>query len=152
MAEGELDSLILVDCEAVVQGMGFEIVEARALRGKSGAQVYIVIYTEQGVSLDSCSEVLKTLRPRIQMLTGDPDVHIEVSSPGLDRVIKTKREYKIFRGRGMRILEEGHSEWAAGIVTDVTDGTLTLVAGGASRTFAFLDIRKAKLDHTQEGV
>jgi ribosome maturation factor RimP len=150
--EGELDNLILGDCEAVVRGMGFEILEARSVRGKKDVQVYIVIYAAGGVSLDSCGDVLKTLRPRLQMLSGDSDVHIEVSSPGLERVIKSKREYGIFRGRGLRVLAEGQSEWAAGIITDVTDASLTLEAGGASLTFAFSDIRKAKLDHTQEGV
>jgi ribosome maturation factor RimP len=148
----ELDEKILVDCEPVVQGMGCDIVEARSLRGKKGCQVYMVIWKADGVSLDICADVLKTLRPRIQMLTDDPDVHIEVSSPGMDRLIKTPREYRVFRGRGLRLLTEGENEWAAGILTDVAEGGLTLTAGNDSRTFAFSDIRKAKLDHTQEDV
>ncbi|MDR1932571.1 MAG: ribosome maturation factor RimP [Spirochaetales bacterium] len=152
MAESGLDDIILADCEAVAGGMGFDIVDVRTLRAKRGVEAYIVIYRAEGVSLDDCADVLKTLRPRIQMLSGDSDVRIEVSSPGLGRVIKSRREYKIFRGRGMRILAAQSGEWTAGIITDVTDENLTLRAGDASVTFAFSDIRKAKLDHTQEGV
>jgi ribosome maturation factor RimP len=148
----ELGSLIFGDCEAVVRGLGYDIVELRALRAKKGAQVYIVIYAARGVSLDDCSAVLKTLRPRIQMLTNMPDVHIEVSSPGTGRVIKTPREYQIFRGRGIRILAGDSKEWTAGILGDTTGESLTLSSGGEIKTFAFSDIRKAKLDHTQEDV
>jgi ribosome maturation factor RimP len=152
MAETELDRKILEDCETVVQGMGCRIVEVRSLRGKKGAQVFIVIFRDEGVSLEVCADVLKTLRPRIQMLTNDPGAHIEVSSPGLGRLIKDSREYSIFRGRGLRLLAEDGGEWIAGILTEVSDKTLTLKSGDTSRTFAFSDIRKAKLDHTQEGV
>jgi ribosome maturation factor RimP len=152
MAETELDKKILEDCETVVQGMGCRIVEVRTLLGKKNAQVFIVIFRAEGVSLEVCSDVLKTLRPRIQMLTNDPDARIEVSSPGLERLIKDSREYHIFRGRGLRLLAAGESEWRAGILADVADKTLTLKSGDASQTFAFSDIRKAKLDHTQEDV
>ncbi|MDR1179715.1 MAG: ribosome maturation factor [Spirochaetales bacterium] len=152
MAEKELDSLILEDCGAVVQGMGYDIVELRAVRTKKGAQVYIVIYAARGIGLDDCSQVLKTLRPRIQMLTNTPDVHIEVSSPGTDRLIRSPREYGIFRGRGIRILAGDSKEWSAGILGDIQGESLTLCSGGEIKTFAFSDIRKAKLDHTQEDV
>jgi ribosome maturation factor RimP len=152
MVETELDRKIMEDCEAVVQGMGCRIVEARTLRGKKGVQVFIVIFRAEGVSLELCCDVLKTLRPRIQMLTNDPGAHIEVSSPGLERLIKDSREYRIFCGRGLRLLAAGETEWRTGILADVADTTLTLKSGDASQTFAFSDIRKAKLDHTQEGV
>ena len=152
MAESELDAKILEDCEAVVRGMGCEVVELKSLRGRNGVQVFIVICAPSGVSIDLCSEVLTTLRPRIQMLTNDPDVSIEVSSPGISRTIKSAREYGVFRGRGLRLLAEGSGEWTAGIITEVTGTGLTLKSGDVFRTFAFSDIRKAKLDHTQEGV
>ena len=152
MAESELDGKILEDCEAVVRGMGCEIVELKSLRAKKGVQVFIVIHAPSGVSIDLCSTVLTTLRPRIQMLTDDPDVSIEVSSPGIERTIKSVREYGIFRGRGLRLLSEDSQEWTAGIITEVTGMGVTLKSGDMSRTFSFSDIRKAKLDHTQEGV
>jgi ribosome maturation factor RimP len=85
------------------------------------------------------------------MLTGDPDVHIEVSSPGLNRVIKNMREYRIFLKRGLAVLAEGQSDWARGILTDVTDRGITLTSDGAAAAYAFGEIRKAKLD-TQEDV
>ena len=152
MAENELDKEIVTDCEAVVRGMGCEIVEVRSLRGKKGVQVHIVIFRTEGVSLELCAEVLKTLRPRLQMLTHEADVHIEVSSPGTERVIKSVREYALFRGKGLRVLSEGENDWIQGIIAEVTDNSLTLKSGDVSRTFAFSDIRKAKLDHTQEEV
>ena len=148
----ELDTKILEDCEAVVRGMGCEIVELKSIRGKKGVQVFIVIHASSGVSTDLCSTVLTTLRPRIQMLTDDPDAGIEVSSPGINRVIKSAREYGIFRGRGLRVLAGDSREWTAGIITEVSDTGLTLNTGGLSKTFAFSDIRKAKLDNTQEVV
>jgi ribosome maturation factor RimP len=151
MAENELENTILADAEPVVRGMGFEIVEVRALRTKTGVRVYMSIYSPQGVSLDSCADVLKTLRPRLQMLTADPDLYIEVSSPGLDRTLKSPREYRIFQGRGLRLLATGENEWRRGLIAEVTDRGLTLQTDGAFQTFAFQDIRKAKLD-SQEGM
>ena len=152
MAETELDKEIMTDCEAVVRGMGCEIVEVRTLRGKKGVQVHMVIFKTEGVSLELCSDVLKTCKPRLQMLTGDTDVQIEVSSPGIERLIKSSREYAVFKGKGLRVLTEGEAEWTGGIITEAAGDSLRLKSGDVSRTIAFSDIRKAKLDHTQEDV
>jgi ribosome maturation factor RimP len=150
MAESELEAAVMADIEPVARGMGFEIVELRALRTKSGVRVYLVIYAREGVSLDSCAEVLKTVRPRLQMLSGDADVYIEVSSPGLERVLRGPREFGVFRGRGVSVLPQGGSEWLGGVMGEVSDEGFSLERGGESRFFAFTDIQKAKLDSQED--
>lgn len=150
MIPNDLDSRILEDIEPIIRGMGLELVELRCVRLKNGAQAFAVIYSPQGVDLEKCSDVLKTIRPRIQMIVDDPDVHIEVSSPGLERVLKDQREYRIFIKRGMRILAKGMTDWIGGVVTEVTEKGIVLTSRGNSWSLAYEDIRKSKLDYTQE--
>lgn len=141
---------IFGDVEPIIKGMGFDLVELRSMKTKNGAQVYAVVYRSSGVDLDSCSDILKTIRPRIQMIAGNPDVHIEVSSPGMERVLKDKREFGIFLGRGIRVLARDRADWIGGVVAGVSGDGLHLDTGKEKVFLSYADIKKAKLDYTQE--
>jgi ribosome maturation factor RimP len=150
MGPSELDVLVYTEIGPIINGMGFEVVELKCIRTKTGVRVFIVIYRHEGVDLESCSEVLKTIRPRIQIIADNPDVHIEVSSPGTARVLKDRREYRIFQGRGLKVLLTEMDDWTGGVLFDVMDSGIVLTKGGTSKTITFDDIRKAKLDYAEE--
>ncbi len=150
MIPNTLGEEIFQDAEPIVKGMGFELVELRAVRTKTGAQVFAVVHRPQGVDHEACSEILKTLRPRIQMITESPSVRIEVSSPGMERVLKSRREFAIFRGRGISVLPRNGGDWVGGVVAETSEEGVELDTKGKRTFFSYEDIRKAKLDHTQE--
>jgi ribosome maturation factor RimP len=142
--EGELRELVA----PVVQAMGFRLVELGLHRSRQGSRVHVVIYRSQGVSVEDCAALSRSLRPRLELAAGLGEVALEVSSPGLDRVLKDPAEYEIFRGRGVRLWLRDAAEWLDGINEGLVDGQLNLSTGGRSLRIDLEQVVKAKLDAT----
>jgi ribosome maturation factor RimP len=125
-------------------------VELSIGRLKGSTRVNVVIYRKEGVGVEECAEVSSLLFPRLEATDDLPDVSLEVSSPGIERVLRRTTEYQIFVGRGVRILAGTDPEWVRGVIDRVEAGTLWLRSGRETRGFALSGIRKARLDHSVE--
>jgi ribosome maturation factor RimP len=73
-----------------------------------------------------------------------------VSSPGVERTLRSPSEYRIFTGRGVRVLVGQETEWQGGIIDGVEGDTLWLRRGRQRTGFAMAEIRRARLDHSVE--
>ena len=73
----------------------------------------IFLYKEEGVTLDDCENVSRSLNPFLDELI-PVKFYLEVSSPGLDRKLKSDKEYIIFQGKlinlKLKTLVEGTDE------------------------------------------
>jgi ribosome maturation factor RimP len=137
------------EVEPIVKGMGFSLVELTVARLKGATRVGVVIHSPSGVGIDECSEVSRLLFPRLETLEtieGLSGVSLEVSSPGIERVMKSSEEYPLFQGRGIMLLMAGETEWIGGVLEKAENGVLALRAGGKLTEFPFSSIRKARLD------
>jgi ribosome maturation factor RimP len=134
----------------IVEGMGFALVELRHNRSRRQNHVSVVVYRPQGVGVEDCAAMSRTLYPRLELIEGLEDLRLEVSSPGLDRVIKSFEEFGIFKGRGVRVLRVGCDDFLPGIIVEVTGETLVLRARGETIEIRRADIRKARLDSAEE--
>ncbi len=136
--------------QPLLSGLGFSLVELAVGRRKGSSRVSCVIYRTGGVGINECAKVSELILPRLQTIEGLADVSLEVSSPGIERTIRSPSEYGIFRGRGIRILAGDATEWLPGII-DKTDGTtLWLRRGAQTLEFAISAIRRARLDYAAE--
>jgi ribosome maturation factor RimP len=146
--------------QPLLAGMGFSLVEISVGRRKGSTVVSLVIYRNEGVGVEQCAEVSSLVFPRLQTMEdlGAPfgeqgrraEVSLEVSSPGIERSIRSPAEYTIFAGRGVRVLAADQTEWVSGIIEGVEGGTLKLRKGNERFGFALDGIRRARLDHTVE--
>ena len=136
--------------EEIVQGVGFSIVELHSSVVKGRTHVHLVVYRPEGVSIDDCAEVHKTVRPRIELLLDDRDVALQVASPGIDRTIKDNSEYAVFVGRGVRLLKKGAESWLGGVIRAGSDREVEIETAEGIETIPYAEIQKAKLDYTQE--
>ena len=100
--------------------------------------------------MDDCAEVHTTILPRIQIIEDQQDIDLEVSSPGIDRVLKSPHEFEVFVGKGVRVLQVADGQWVAGIIKSLEGDMLTLSRSGEDYTVHMEAIHKAKLDDTQE--
>jgi len=130
----------------VVEAMGFRLVELGLHRSRSGSRVHVVVHRAEGVGVEDCAAVSRNLKPRLELAAGLGEVALEVSSPGLDRVLKDAAEFEIFRGRGMRLWLREASDWLDGVNEGVTEGTLDFYSGGRRMCIRLEEILKAKLD------
>lgn len=62
----------------------------------------IFLYSQEGVTLDDCENVSRSLNPFLDELI-PVKFYLEVSSPGLDRKLKSDKEYIIFQGKTINL-------------------------------------------------
>ncbi len=134
------------EIEPVIDGLGFYLVELKASELKDRFHAVVTIYREAGVDLDACAEIHRTILPRIELWRDARDVHLQVSSPGLDRTLKHQREYAIFAGKRIRVLLSSSKEWVSGVLRGSDEDSCTIETADGIRRVAFAEIRKAKLD------
>jgi ribosome maturation factor RimP len=85
------------------------------------------------------------------MSLGVQDPRIEVLSPGIDRMLRTDREWQVFRGKYIKYLMTGDSEWHSGQLLHLENGIVQIQQETVLKEIPFASIIKAKLDSTHEG-
>jgi len=78
----------------IVEEMGYELVEVSYEKENGGMSLIFTIDKDGGVSIDDCEIVNKKIDPILDELnpTDDKPYTLVVSSPGLDRPLKTDRD------------------------------------------------------------
>ncbi|RPJ04229.1 MAG: hypothetical protein EHM28_13805, partial [Spirochaetaceae bacterium] len=112
---------------------------------KHSSAVSVVIYRKGGVTVEDCTQVSRTIQPRLELLTDLGSFQLEVSSPGMSRELAGRTDYDIFQGRGVAILLDGESEWLRGIMERTDSDNLFLRVGEDLNIIPFGNIRRAKL-------
>jgi ribosome maturation factor RimP len=100
--------------------------------------------------VDDCSRVHHALLPRLELAFPGTDLRVEVSSPGIDRVIKDGAEFAHHIGRGLTCYRTDISDWSAGILDSADETHIVLRGSGGMVKLAYEIIAKAKLDYSQE--
>lgn len=80
----------------LIEEMGYELLEVEYKKEFGGMSLIFTIDSENGVTIDDCEKVNKAIDPVIDELnpTNDEPYTLVVSSPGLDRQLKTDRDLK----------------------------------------------------------
>jgi ribosome maturation factor RimP len=94
--------------EPELQGLGYELVEVEFAPGPGGGTLRFYIdkphEAEGGIDAEDCAKVSHALLDSIE--ADDPmpgDYAIEVSSPGLDRVLRTPEHFSRFVGSRVKV-------------------------------------------------
>jgi ribosome maturation factor RimP len=138
----------LVDgLEPVLRGLGMSLVEISVSRHRSSVQVRVVIYKNGVIGVDDCSRAHHALLPRLELAFPGQELSVEVSSPGIDRIIKDASELVHYHGRGIKCYRMDISDWSAGMLHASDETGLVLKTGdGSMMRLAYEVIAKAKLD------
>jgi ribosome maturation factor RimP len=136
--------------EAVLKGLGFSLVELVVSRHKGSVQVRAVIYNGKSIGTDDCTKVHRAVMPRLELAFEGQDIYLEVSSPGIDRLIKNGAEFANYIGKGVRCYRTDISDWTAGVLETVVEEGIFVKTKEGSIKMGFDIIAKAKLDASQE--
>ncbi|MCL2208591.1 MAG: ribosome assembly cofactor RimP [Treponema sp.] len=137
--------------EEVVKGLGFSLVELTVARHRGSAQIKAVIYKAGcSISTDDCTRVHRAVTPRLELVFTGSDINLEVSSPGIDRLIKDSSEFIHYKGRGIRCYRTDITEWTAGILETADEKGINIKTTDGIIRLDFDIIAKAKLDSSQE--
>jgi ribosome maturation factor RimP len=137
--------------EKVLFGLGFDLIEFTVSRHKGGVQIRVVIYRRDAdISVDDCSKAHRSITPQLELAFPGRDIRLEVSSPGIERLIKDGTELKHYKGRGVRCYRTDISGWTAGILESAGEQGVVLKTKDESVRLNFDIIAKAKLVSLQE--
>lgn len=130
--------------------LGLELVDVQFRREGHGWVLRLFIDREGGVSLDHCADVSREIGQFLDVEDLiDHAYHLEVSSPGLERPLKSLKDFQRFQGSKAKVrLHEslGEQKVFIGNIARVSDDVITLdLEGGGNVEFAFEQINKARL-------
>jgi ribosome maturation factor RimP len=114
----------------VTLGREFELTDVDVKRDKNGYLVRIFVDKEGGIGLDELQSVSEEVSAILDAEDPIPSGYtLEVSSPGLDRPLKTEADYLRFVGKLVKLASyepvDGRRHWL-GRLTSFEDGIVTV--------------------------
>ena len=134
--------------ETTVVGLGYELVDIEmSPRGRT-IRIFIDLPgKENGVDVDDCALVSNQLSRLLDVENVDYD-RLEISSPGLDRVVKKPEDFQRFVGHEIQIklrIPQGGRRNFQGELIGLTDGKVSLRLEKDDVELEFTNIEKARL-------
>ncbi len=132
-----------------VEGLGFELWGYEYRPHTESALLRIFIEKEQGISVDDCAQVSRQIGAVLDVENIIPVAYIlEVSSPGMDRVLFTPKQYQNYIGDIVKIrtrtpIKERRN--FKGVLKKVDESTVTLNIDNQEFSIPFETIDRARL-------
>ncbi len=126
---------------------GCELAEVLLSRYKSSVTLRVFVYAENGPTLEQCSHLSQMVGDVIDGTELFPGGYtLEVSSPGLDRPLKTSRDFKYRVGETVKIdfVDPKRKKITAEIVSADTD-RVVLRDDNETYTVGLAEIEKARI-------
>lgn len=165
MSRNPLQQKLISIVEPVVEAAGFELVDLRFLLDQGGWVLRVQIDLPLGdvtdlsqvpsdrVDLHDCENMSRELSAVLDVDDPIPQAyHLEVSSPGIDRPLRTAAHFTHFVGSEAKIqlavplqLESGERKNFKGILKGVADDKVAIDCDGTTFHLPIADIEHAKL-------
>lgn len=136
-------------CQPVVEQFGVDLVDVEFVR--EGTAWFLRLYIDKpgGVSLDDCTAVSQAVDPLIEAeVEIKPAYYLEVSSPGLDRPLKTQRDLLRHVGDLVEVKlyqpKQGQKQWT-GRIMSCEAGVLTLMPEQGEEPMTFTEAERASV-------
>lgn len=129
MAERVIEAVRRI-AQRVAEGRGFQLVDVEVKRERGGYFVRLYVDREGGIGLDDLQSVSEEVSAILDAEDPiDSSYTLEVSSPGLDRPLKTEDDYRRFVGRLVKLSSyepvEGRRHWVGRLVS-IEDGVVAV--------------------------
>jgi ribosome maturation factor RimP len=136
--------------EPVVQDAGLELVDVSVTRGRPPWHVRVTVDTHAGdgrVSIDLCADVSREIATNLDAADAIASAYrLEVSSPGLDRILAREKDFERACGSEVRIEtrqpQDGRKRFR-GMLAGFNEGVARVVVDGREIPIAFDDVARA---------
>ena len=135
--------------EPLVGRLGYELVELEHTAGRGSAVVRLFIDSPDGVGLEDCERVSREVSAVLDVEDPIPTAYtLEVSSPGADRVLRTRAHFARFVGARVHVElsapREGRRRYT-GTLLSADEAGIALEVDGQRVAVSFAEIGKARL-------
>ncbi len=134
----------------VLRELGLELVEVQYRREQNGWVLRLTIDKQDGVSLEDCTAVSREIGQLLDIEDFiDQKYNLEVSSPGLDRPLKSMVDFQRFIGRKAKVktIEPiGDEHFFIGKILQTEGETIILDVDRKEVTIPFSQVSKARLE------
>lgn len=149
MRREQIEELISNEVEKIIDGTPMELVDVEYIREKNW---YLRVYIDKegGVDLEDCQHVSQELSRVLDADDPIPDNYLlEVSSPGLDRILKKDKDFLRYAGRTVDIHffspYEGAKDMVAQLIQKRDDGTLAVAVDGLEKSLDMKNVAQVRL-------
>gem|GEM_PF-884280 len=104
LSRREIEDRLFADFEPLVRDAGVELLDVEMLSENRTTILRATIFRPEGITLDDCVKMQHILSDRLDET--DPiqgSYSLEVSSPGIERVLRRPKEFDIFKGKPCRV-------------------------------------------------
>jgi len=134
----------------ILQEMDLELVDIFYRREQGGWILRLIIDRENGVTLDDCTAVSREVSQLLDIEDIIEQVYnLEVSSPGLDRPLKSIGDFQRFTGRKAKVTTrepiQGNQVFI-GRINKVEDELIILEVGQQELSIPFSEVARARLE------
>lgn len=139
----DLETLV----EKLVVQLGYELVDFEVLNG--GQLLRIFIDKDDSVNIEDCTSVSNHVNNVLSVETNYDYERLEVSSPGLDRVIKKLKDFTRFKGEMANIKTRfaiDSRKNFKGVLSGIDGEKIIIEIDGKLLAIDFDNIDKARLD------
>jgi len=143
--EGKVEAEALV--RPVVESAGLELVEV--VFGREGGRriLRVTVDKEGGVDLDTIAVTSQKLSRRLDLegFSSSSPYALEVSSPGVERPLRTPRDFKKKIGEKVKVKVAGvEPSTETGLLEKADDETIVVATDGGRVRIAYADIASAR--------
>jgi ribosome maturation factor RimP len=147
--------------EPVLVRDGYELVDVEWVRGGGRFTLRVLIDRPGGVNIDDCQLVSRTIEPILDVEDFiEPAYDLEVSSPGLDRPLRTPEHFARHAGQRIQVKAYGpvagtapgspaRKSWT-GALRGFSDGAVLVDVDGVLHRIPHDQIAKAHLEYDVE--
>lgn len=130
--------------EPFVKELGADILYWKESGSRNGMNIELTLFHPEGVSFSLIEKVHNLLLPRLESFT-DSYVSLDISSPGMNRTLKSLSEFSFFKGKEMLIHSQERDSPIQGVLEEVQENAI-IVACPKEKVVVSLDsITNAKL-------
>lgn len=146
------EQMLLDALEPLAREKGVELVTVEVAGAKKAPTIRVYIDTESGVSFDELSAAQEWISPLMDEVDPFPGAYtLEVSSPGIDRPLRTPEHFERFVGETVHIVcsapVNGRAKWT-GKLLGFKDGCVMLDVDGVEEAIEFNGIKRANVKGT----
>jgi ribosome maturation factor RimP len=135
--------------EPLLANLGYELVELELSTGHGSGMLRVYIDRTEGVGIEDCERVSREISALLDVHDPIPTAfRLEVSTPGLDRVLRTPAHFARFSGERAEVElaapREGRRRFT-GRLAQVSATGIELTVDGTQVPLAYTDIFRARL-------